>query len=359
MVGVDYGTLSGRAVVVRVSDGTELGSAVLPYPHGVMDRVLAATGDRLPPDWALQVPSDYVDVLRQAVPEALAAAGVRAEDVIGIGTDFTACTVLPVLADGTPLSELPEFTGRPHAYVKLWKHHAAQPHADRITALAEERGERWLPRYGGRISSEWEFAKGLQLLEEDPEIYARMDHWIEAADWIVWQLCGAYVRDACTTGYKAIYQEGEYPSREYLAALNPGFAGFAEEKVAPPHRLAGCPGGFAHRRGRRLDRVARGHRRLRGQRRRPRDRPRRPGRRAGADGRDHGHVDLPRDELRPARRGPGHVRRRGRRDRARLVGLRGGADRRRRHLRLVRRHLRPARLCGGGRRAGAWACTNT
>ena len=243
VVGVDYGTLSGRAVVVRVSDGTELGSAVFPYPHGVMDRTLAATGERLPPDWALQAPSDYVDVLRNAVPEALAAAGVPVEDVIGIGTDFTACTVLPVLADGTPLCELPEFADRPHAYVKLWKHHAAQPQADRITALAQERGERWLPRYGGRISSEWEFAKGLQLLEEDPEIYSRMDHWVEAADWIVWQLCGAYVRDACTTGYKAIYQDGEYPSRDYLAALNPNFAGFAEEKVAQPIDALGALAG--------------------------------------------------------------------------------------------------------------------
>ena len=243
VVGVDYGTLSGRAVVVRVSDGTELGSAVFPYPHAVMDRTLAATGERLPPDWALQVPSDYVDVLRNAVPQALAEAGVRPEDVIGIGTDFTACTVLPVLADGTPLCEVPEFADRPHAYVKLWKHHAAQPHADRITELAEQRGERWLPRYGGRISSEWEFAKGLQVLEEDPEVYRRMDLWVEAADWIVWQLCGRYVRDACTTGYKAIYQDGEYPSREYLAALNPDFAGFAEDKVAHPIGALGALAG--------------------------------------------------------------------------------------------------------------------
>jgi len=234
VVGVDYGTLSGRAVVVRVRDGAELGSAVLPYAHGVMDRTLASTGHPLPPDWALQVPSDYVDVLRTAVPQAIAAAGVRPADVIGIGTDFTACTILPTLADGTPLCELPELADRPHAYVKLWKHHAAQPHADRINRLAEERGEGWLARYGGRISSEWEFAKGLQLLEEDPEIYARMDRWVEAADWIVWRLCGTYLRDACATGYKAIRQDGRYPSREYLAALNPGFAGFAEEKVAQP-----------------------------------------------------------------------------------------------------------------------------
>jgi L-ribulokinase len=234
VIGVDFGTLSGRAVVLRVSDATELGSAVHNYAHGVMDRTLASTGAALPPDWALQVPSDYVDVLRTAVPSALAASGVQPTDVVGIATDFTACTMLPVLADGTPLCEVPELADRPHAYVKLWKHHAAQSHADRINALAEERRESWLARYGGRISSEWEFAKGLQLLEEDPELYDRMDHWVEAADWIVWQLCGSYVRDACTTGYKAIYQDGRYPSRDYLAALNPAFEGFVDDKVAHP-----------------------------------------------------------------------------------------------------------------------------
>ena len=243
VIGVDFGTLSGRAVVVRVSDAAELGSAVHNYAHAVMDRTLASSGAALPPDWALQVPSDYVDVLRTAVPAALAASGVQATDVVGIATDFTACTMLPVLADGTPLCEVPELAGRPHAYVKLWKHHAAQSHADRINALAEERRESWLARYGGRVSSEWEFAKGLQLLEEDPELYDRMDHWVEAADWIVWQLCGSYVRDACTTGYKAIYQDGHYPSRDYLAALNPAFAGFVDEKVAHPIGQLGARAG--------------------------------------------------------------------------------------------------------------------
>ncbi|WP_411721599.1 ribulokinase [Mycetocola sp.] len=235
MIGIDYGTLSGRAVVVRVSDGAELGSAVLDYPHAVMDTTLAASGKRLPPDWALQVPQDYVDVLKSAVPEAVKLAGIDPSAVIGIGTDFTACTMVPTLADGTPLSELPEYADRPHAYVKLWKHHAAQSQADRITELAASRGESWLPRYGGLISSEWEFAKGLQLLEEDPELYERMDHWVEAADWIVWQLTGEYVRNACTAGYKGIYQDGEYPGRDYLAALNPDFADFVSTKL--DHRI--------------------------------------------------------------------------------------------------------------------------
>ena len=233
-VGVDFGTLSGRAVVVRVRDGAELGTAVHPYRHGVMDRTLAATGEPLPPDWALQHPSDYVEVLARAVPDAIAASGVDPEDVIGIATDFTACTVLPVLADGTPLCLLAEYAGEPHAYVKLWKHHAAQAHADRITAAAHARQEKWIGRYGGRISAEWEFAKALQLLEEAPALYARMSQWVEAADWIVWQLCGRYVRNACTAGYKGIYQDGAYPSENFLGALNPDFAGFARDKLADP-----------------------------------------------------------------------------------------------------------------------------
>jgi L-ribulokinase len=234
VAGVDFGTLSGRAVVVRVSDGAELGSAVHPYRHGVVEDRSPRSGRPLPPEWALQVPDDYRDVLRVAVPAAVAAAGVDPARVIGIATDFTACTMVPTLADGTPLCELDDLRDRPHAYVKLWKHHAAQPHADRINALAAERAEPWLPRYGGLISSEWELAKGLQLFEEDREVYDRMQRWVEAADWIVWQLCGSYVRNACTAGYKGILQDGAYPSVEFLEALAPGFGGFVADKVDQP-----------------------------------------------------------------------------------------------------------------------------
>jgi L-ribulokinase len=243
VIGVDFGTLSGRALVVRVRDGAELGTAIHAYPHGVMDEVLAATGEPLPPDWALQDPRDYVEVLRHVVPAAVAQAGIAPGQVIGIGTDFTACTVLPVLADGTPLCELPGLAGRPHAYAKLWKHHAAQPHADRINALAARRGEPWLARYGGKISSEWQFAKGLQLLEEDPDTYHRADRWIEAADWIIWQLCGAETRNAAAAGYKGIYQDGHYPGRDFLAALNPAFEDFADDKLAHPVAQLGTRAG--------------------------------------------------------------------------------------------------------------------
>jgi L-ribulokinase len=233
VLGIDFGTLAGRALVVRVSDGAEVGTAVHEYRHGVMDATLAASGERLPPDWALQDPEDYRDVLRYAVPEAVAAAGVDPASVVGISVAFTACTVLPALRDGTPLCQLPGFRDRPHAYVKLWKHHAAQPHADRINELAAAWGEPWLARYGGRISAEWEFAKALQVLEEDPECYRAAERWIEASDWITWQLCGAEVRGECATGYKGIFQDGTYPSPKFLGALNPSFVDFPAQKLAP------------------------------------------------------------------------------------------------------------------------------
>jgi L-ribulokinase len=243
VIGVDFGTLSGRALVVRVSDGAELGSAVHEYAHGVMDARLAATGEPLPPDWALQDPEDYREVLRTAVPAAVAGAGIDPTAVIGVATDFTACTVLPTTADGTPLCQLPGLAGRPHSYPKLWKHHAAQPQADRINALAHERNEPWIARYGGKISSEWQFAKALQLLDEDPEIYACAQRWIEAADWIIWQLCGTETRNACTAGYKGIWQDGRYPAGDFLGALDPRFADFAANKLEHPISPLGARAG--------------------------------------------------------------------------------------------------------------------
>lgn len=233
-VGVDFGTLSGRALVVRVADGHQLASAEHAYEHGVITDALPGSAVALPSQWALQLPEDYISVLRTAVPEAVARAGIDAGDVIGIGTDFTACTMVPVRGDGAPLYQLEEFRDRPHAYAKLWRHHSPQPQADRINAIAAQRREPWLPRYGGLISSEWEYAKGLEILDEDPQVYDAMDHFVEAADWIVWQLCGSYVRNACAAGYKGIRQDGRYPSREFLAEVRPGFADFVAEKLDAP-----------------------------------------------------------------------------------------------------------------------------
>lgn len=233
-VGVDFGTLSGRAVVVRVSDGHQLGGAEHAYRHGVITDTLPGSTRGLPAQWALQVPEDYLDVLRSAVPAAVAESGIDPSDIIGIGTDFTACTMVPVRDDGTPLCQLEGFADRAHAYGKLWRHHSPQSQADEINALAAQRGESWLSRYGGLISSEWEFAKGLEIFDEDRQVYQAMDHFVEAADWIVWKLCGRYIRNACSAGYKGIRQDGEYPSRQFLDELRPGFGDFVTDKLDAP-----------------------------------------------------------------------------------------------------------------------------
>lgn len=229
-IGIDFGTLSGRALLVDTRDGTEIASAVYDYPHGVMDQRLPS-GKTLPPEWALQHPQDYLDVLEHTVPAILRESGIDPQQVLGLGIDFTASSPMPTLADGTPLCFLGDYANEPHAYVKLWKHHASQPQADRINALAKARGESWLERYGGKYSSEWFFSKLLQILEEQPQVYAATEVFIEAADWVVWQLSGQLSRNTCTAGYKMLVQDGQYPSQEYFAALHPQMANVIAEKV--------------------------------------------------------------------------------------------------------------------------------
>lgn len=239
VIGVDFGTLSARAVVVSTGDGSVAGSGTMAYPHGVVDHVLPSTGERLPDSWALQVPNDYRVALERSVTAAVADAGVPGDSIVGIGVDFTASTFIPVRQDGTPLCELDEYAADKHAYAKLWKHHAAHRQADRITALAREKGERWLDRYGGTVSSEWQFPKMLQILEEAPGVYEATWRFVEAGDWIVWMLSGVLIRNACALGYKGFYQDGKQPDRAFLGALNPGFAGLVEEKLELPSGMLG------------------------------------------------------------------------------------------------------------------------
>ena len=234
-IGVDFGTESGRAVLVDVANGRELATAVYKYSHGVIDEALPLEGKpvRLEPDWALQDPADYIRTFQRAVPAVLRQSGVDPADVIGLGIDFTACTMLPVLADGTPLCELPEYRRNPHAWVKLWKHHAAQPEADKINATARALGEPWLDRYGGKISSEWFFSKALQILDEAPEIYNAAGRLLEAADWVVWQLTGHETRNACTAGYKALWSKRDgFPANAYFAALDPRLEQVIDTKLS-------------------------------------------------------------------------------------------------------------------------------
>jgi L-ribulokinase len=229
-VGIDFGTESGRALLLDLETGKELATSVVRYPSTVIDRTLPSTGEQLPPDWALQDPNDWVTVVEKAVPKVVQEAGVDADRVVGLGVDFTSCTVLPVTSDGVPLCTLERWRERRHAWPKLWKHHAAQPVADRLNEVALERGEPFLERYGGRISSEWYFPKLIQVWLEDREIYDECDGFIEATDWIVWWLTGVECRQTATAGFKAMWSPADgLPPTEYFEAAFPGFDKPAEK----------------------------------------------------------------------------------------------------------------------------------
>ncbi|ANE48194.1 ribulokinase [Paenibacillus swuensis] len=231
-IGVDYGTQSGRAVLVDLADGTEIADHVTPYTHGVIDEVLPGSGIKLEHDWALQHPADYIEVLTRSVPEVMKASGVAAEDVIGLGIDFTACTMLPVNNQGEPLCLLPQYKDNPHSWVKLWKHHAAQEEANRINEIAASRGEAFLPRYGGKISSEWMMAKVWQILNEAPDIYEQTDLFLEATDWVVSRMTGSVLRNSCTAGYKSIWHKGDgYPDKAFFKALDPRLEHLTDTKL--------------------------------------------------------------------------------------------------------------------------------
>ncbi|MPM33440.1 Ribulokinase [bioreactor metagenome] len=222
-IGIDYGSLSGRCVLVNVDNGEIVASVVSEYSHAVMDRALPS-GKRLGTDWALQHPQDYLDVLYDTIPKVMNESGVSGEDIIGIGIDFTACTVLPLNKDGIPLSFIPKYINNPHAYVKLWKHHASQAQADLINEIATVRNESFLKRYGGKISSEWLFPKLLQILQEDPELYDEIDCFIEACDWIVYYLTGNLVRNESSLGFKAMWSKKEgFPSSDFFKAVDTRF----------------------------------------------------------------------------------------------------------------------------------------
>lgn len=244
-IGVDFGTLSGRAVIADISNGEELSVSTYEYPHAVMDKCLPDS-TKLGNDWALQYPQDYMDVFYNTIPDIMKKSGVAPKDVIGIGIDFTACTFMPVKKDSTPLCEIGKYSSRPNSYVKLWKHHSAQDKANKINAVAEQRGEKWIERYGGKVSSEWQLPKAWQVLSEDEAVYNDADYFVEAGDWVVWKLTGTLKKSVCAAGFKGMWlgKEG-YPSKDFFKALDPKLENFVEDKLNYPFaQLADKVGGL-------------------------------------------------------------------------------------------------------------------
>lgn len=222
LIGLDFGTLSVRGVLIDADSGMALDHHASAYRQGVMSGSLSSR-KALPPGFALQDAGDYL----VAAQEVLTRLG-RGRHILSIGLDFTASSPLPAKADGTPLSEL--MPDEPHAYVKLWKHSAAQGYADTINAA----GGSFLDDFGGRLSGEWLLAKAAQVANEAPAIWAATDRFIEAGDWMVMRLTGREVRNLGFAAYKAQYST----TAGYPEDLVPGL----QDRLAGPYP-AGSPAG--------------------------------------------------------------------------------------------------------------------
>lgn len=241
-LGLDFGTESARAILVNCEIGEEVAQAVSNYKHGVIDETLSVGGKRvrLKPDSALQDPEDYLKALKEICARVLRDARVAAKDVIGIGVDFTASTIIPVKKNGTPLCVLKQYRAQPNAWVKLWKHHGAAAEAEQILDAARKRREPFLPYFGGAISSEWLLPKALEILHESPPLYKAADCFVEGGDWLVWQLTGRLVRNSTAAGYKGMWVHAfGFPSDDFLRAVDPRLVGLYTKKVAGPHKAPG------------------------------------------------------------------------------------------------------------------------
>ena len=359
VIGVDFGTLSGgpswSGCPTGPSSAAPCTSTPTPWSRSSCpDRRAAAA--RL----GLQVPSDYVEVLQTAVPKALAASGVAPSDVIGIATDFTACTVLPPLADGTPLCELPELR-RPSARLREAVEapcRAAQ--ADRINALAA-RARRAVDRALRRPASprSGSSPRGCSCSRRIP---SSTPHGPLGRGRGLDRL--AAVRHATSAtrappATRASTRTARTRRADFLAALDPRLRRLrrrqarrsrSRRSASAPARLTaeaagwtGLPAGIA---------VAVGN--VDAHVTAPAAQAVEPGQMLAVMGTSTCHV-MNGDVLREV---PGMCGVVDGRDRARPVGLRGRPERRRRHLRLVRRARRPAEYRERRGRARPDACTS-
>ncbi len=241
--GYDFGTLSCRLIIVNIATGEIVAQGVEEYPNGVISEQLPNSDVILPPEWYLQDPDDYIIVLSSLSKRLLKETGISPKDVIGIGSCFTNCTMMPMDIDGTVLCQKKEYRNDPHAWVKLWKHHGAQPYAEEIEAYAKENVD-WLGEYGNNVSSEWFFPKVLQIYRESPEIYKRADVFIEAADWIVYKMTGNLIRNSATLGVNSFWNPKRgYPSKEFFYNIEPGLENVIEEKMKGEIAVVGTNAG--------------------------------------------------------------------------------------------------------------------
>ncbi|MCG7338194.1 ribulokinase [Staphylococcus sp. ACRSN] len=231
-IGIDYGTSSGRVFLVDTSNGNIISSYIKEYEHGTISETL--NGQELPHHYFLQNADDYVDILEKGVKYVLEDSQVAANDVIGIGIDFTSCTIVFLDKEFNPLHNHSDLIDNPHAYVKLWKHHGAQEEATYMKKISEKYNQSWIQYYGHNVSSEWMIPKILEVKRLAPEILTRSAYIMEAGDYLVSLLTGKNTRSNCGIGFKGFYNEQDGFNYDFFKAVDSELPDIIKSKCEAP-----------------------------------------------------------------------------------------------------------------------------
>lgn len=251
-LGIDYGTNSVRALVVRCADGAELGTCVVNYPSGQQGILLDPKDHHL----ARQHPADYLFGLEKSVKGALAAAkktkGFNAARVIGLGVDTTGSSPIPVDAQNVPLASSKKWAKNLHAQCWLWKDHTSWREAAQITALAAQHRPQFIAKCGNTYSSEWFWSKIWHCRNVAPAVFTAAYSWVELADWLPSVLAGVtdprqVKRGICCAGHKALYSDdwGGLPDKEFLALLDPQLADLRDRLYTKAHDASQSAGNLS------------------------------------------------------------------------------------------------------------------
>lgn len=230
-IGIDFGTESGRVFLVNTKNGKIIEKFIRNYTHGTFNKL---NGKKFPENYALQNSNDYLEVLLEGIPSVIKKAGIKSEQIKGIGIDFTSSTVIFVNKNMDPIHTLPGFENNPHAYVKLWKHHGAEEEANQLLKVAIQQKQKWFGNYGYNVSSEWMIPKIMEVMKKSPEVIEETYAIMEAGDWIVNILTGKNIRSNCGLGFKSFWEENKGFHYELFDVINPDLSNIVKEKLDAP-----------------------------------------------------------------------------------------------------------------------------
>lgn len=231
-IGIDYGTASGRVILVNTSDGKIVSSYEETYQHGTIAEELG--GETLPHNYFLQHAGDYHHVLENGVKHVLEESQINKDEVVGIGVDFTSCTVVFLDENFRPLHMNEDLSHHPHAYVKLWKHHGAQDEATQMVEANEKANQNWLDYYGHSVNSEWMIPKILEVKHKAPELLERFHYIMEAGDYMTSLLVNQNIRSNCGIGFKGFYDEVNGFNYDFFETVDPELPQIVKDKCEAP-----------------------------------------------------------------------------------------------------------------------------